>query len=82
MALPSVWICSRVFDSSVGAHVRPSYRELTELELKRTAKTRRAKELKVVRQAAFQDYRKKFESLLRAKERLTKLPCTCTLSLS
>lgn len=58
-----------MFDSSVGAFVHPSHRELTALELRNIAKTRRAQELKVVRQAAFKDYNKKFESVLRAKER-------------
>ena len=54
--------------------MHPSDRELTALELKRNAKTQRAQELKVERQAAFKDYKKKFESVLRAKERFNSCP--------
>ena len=54
--------------------MHPSDRELTALELKRIAKTQRAQELKVARQAAFKDYKKKFESVLRAKERFNSCP--------
>ena len=58
----------------LGAFVEPKHRTLTELEKKRLEKTKKAHELKEIRRVAFNKHQVRFESVLRAKERLNSSP--------
>ena len=58
-----------MFDSSAGRYVKPSERELNELELKHIQKTKRRQELTIERKAKLDEYKSKLESILRSKER-------------
>ena len=65
---------SRIRQLGWHLNVKLSHRDLTDLERKRAAKTQRARELKIIRQGAFKDYKRAFESVLKAKVRSNACP--------
>ena len=63
-----------VFDSDLNKLVLNSGRKLTDLEAAQVQKTQRAQELKVIRKTAMDEYKRRFNLLLRSKERNRKDP--------